>query len=96
VQFDKGDSIFLLNKCHTTATGTKRHIVASGVVSGVVGDMFHGVVIEDEVYKVEVHGVMLPKTTLIFHMKDDPPQLLLKDVKSQFTFWEGANLRKIS
>jgi hypothetical protein len=36
--------------------------------------MFHGVVIENKVYKVEVHGVMLPKTTLIFpNMKDDPP-----------------------
>ncbi len=85
-----------MNKCHTTAIGTKRHIAASGVVFGVVGDMFHGVVIEDGVYKMEVHGVMLPKTTLIFpNMKDDPPQLLLKDVKSQFTFWEDVNLRKI-
>jgi hypothetical protein len=36
--------------------------------------MFNGVVIKDGVYKVEVHGVMLLETTLIFpNLKDDPP-----------------------
>ncbi len=36
---------------------------------------------------------MLPKTYLIFpNSKDDLPQLLLKDVKSQFTLWEGASM----
>jgi hypothetical protein len=74
VQFDKGDLVFLLSKHHTITIGTKLHIAASGVVYGVAGDMFHGVVTKDEVYKVEVHGVILPKTTLIFpNMKDDPP-----------------------
>jgi hypothetical protein len=48
-------------------------------------------------YKVEVHGVMLLETTLIFpNLKDDLPQLLLKVVIGQFTLWEGANLRKSS
>jgi hypothetical protein len=56
--------------------GTKCHIVANGVVFGVASNMFHGVVIEDGVYKVEVHGVMF----------------ILKDVKGQFTLWKGVNL----
>jgi hypothetical protein len=29
-------------------------------------------------------------------MKDDLAHLLLKDVKGQFTLWEGANMKKIS
>jgi hypothetical protein len=38
---------------------------------------------------------MLLKTSLMFpNSKDDLPQLLLKDVKGQFTLWEGANMRK--
>ncbi len=66
--------MFLLSKHHTITIGTKCHIIANGVVYGVASVLFHGVVIEDEVYKVEVHGVMLLKTTLIFpNMKDDPP-----------------------
>jgi hypothetical protein len=28
--------------------------------------------------------------------KDDPPQLLFKDVKGQFTLWEGASMQKPS
>ncbi len=73
--------------------GTKCHIVANGVVFGVASNMFHGVVIEDGVYKVEVHGVMFIKTILIFpNMKDDLAHLLLKDVKGQFTLWKGVNL----
>ncbi len=88
MQFDKGDLVFLLSKHHTTTTRIERHIATSGVVSNVAGDMFHGVVIKDGVYKVEVHGVMFPKITLIFpNMKDDLPELLLKDVKGQFTLW---------
>lgn len=74
MQFDKGDSLFLMSKCHTITTRTKPHIAASGALSGVVGDMFNGVVIKDEGYKVEVHGVMFLETTLIFpNLKDDPP-----------------------
>jgi hypothetical protein len=30
------------------------------------------------------------------NFKDDPPQLLLKDVKSQFRLWEGASMWKPS
>ncbi len=74
MQFDKGDSLFLMSKCHTTTTRTKHHIATSGAVFGVVGDMFNGVVIKDGVYKVEVHGVMLFETNSIFpSLKDDPP-----------------------
>jgi hypothetical protein len=74
VQLDKGDFFFLMSKCCTTTIGTKCHIAASGAVSGVVGDMLNGVVIKDGVYKVEVHGVMLLETTLMFpNLKDDPP-----------------------
>jgi hypothetical protein len=63
-----------MSKCHTITTRTKRHIATSGTISGVVGDMFNGVVIKDEGYKVEVHGVMFLETTLIFpNLKDDPP-----------------------
>jgi hypothetical protein len=64
VQFAKGDSMFLMSKHHTGGTTNgqgKRFIVGCGVVSDVVGDMFHGVLIGDGVYKVEVHGVMLLK-----------------------------------
>jgi hypothetical protein len=46
VQFDKGDSLFLMNKCHIMTTGTKCHIAASGAVFSVVGDMFNVVVIK--------------------------------------------------
>jgi hypothetical protein len=49
--------MFLMNKCHTSGTigGQGKHfIVGCGVVSNVVGDMFHGVPIGDGVYKVEV------------------------------------------
>ncbi len=59
--------------------------------------VFHGVPIGNGVYKVEVKGVILLKTSLMFpNSKDDPPQLLFKDVKGQFTLWEGANMRKPS
>jgi hypothetical protein len=55
--------MFLLSKCHTITIGTKTksHIATNGVVFGVASNMFHGVVIEDGVYKVEVHGVKLLK-----------------------------------
>ncbi len=93
MQFDKDDLVFLLSKHHITTIGTKHHIATNGIVFGVASNMFHGVVIEDGVYKVKVHGVMLPKTTLIFpNMKDDRSHLLLKDVKGQFTLWKGVNL----
>ncbi len=49
MQFDKGDSLFLMSKCHTIVIGTKCHIATIGEVSGVVGDMFNGVVIKDGV-----------------------------------------------
>jgi hypothetical protein len=48
-----------MSKHHILARGIvfcndKRHIVTSDVVYGVVNDMFHGVLIVDGVYKVEV------------------------------------------
>jgi hypothetical protein len=36
------------------------------LIFGVANDTFHWVVIEEGAYKLEVHGVMLLKTTLIF------------------------------
>jgi membrane protease subunit (stomatin/prohibitin family) len=85
--------VFLLSKRHTITIGTKSHIAANGVVFVVASNMFHGVIIEDGVYKVEVQGVTLLETTLIFpNMKDDLPHLLLKDVKGQFTLWKCVNL----
>jgi hypothetical protein len=45
---------------------SKHHIPTSGIVYGVANDTFHWVAIEEGAYKVEVHGVMLLKTTLIF------------------------------
>jgi hypothetical protein len=85
-----------MSKRHTSGTTSgqgKHFIVRCGVVFGVVDDMFHGVPIGDGVYKVEVQGVMLLETSLMFqNSKDDPPQLLLKDVKSQFRLWEGASM----
>ncbi len=87
-----------MNKHHILANGIvlgndKRHIATNGVISGVVGDMFHGALIADGVYKVEVQGVTFLKTTLFQpNFKGDHPQLLLKNVKGQFTLWEGANM----
>jgi hypothetical protein len=96
VQFVKGDSMFLMSKHHTSGTigGQSKHlIVRCGIVSGVASDMFHGVPIGNGVHKVEMQGVVLPKTFLMFsNSKDDLPQLLLKDVKGQFTLWEGASM----
>jgi hypothetical protein len=95
--------MFLMNKCHIPASGIvsgsgKCHIAASGVVFGVVGDMFHGTIVIDGVYKVGVQGVTIRETTLFqLNFKDDLSQLLLKDVKGQFTLWEDhANMQKAS
>jgi len=103
VQFAISEQVFLMNKCHILASkivsyGGKCHIVTSDVIFGVVGDMFHGTLIINGVYKVEVQGVTLRETTLFQpNFKDDLPQQLLKDVKGQITFWEDhANMQKTS
>jgi hypothetical protein len=59
VQFAISEQMLLMNKHHILANGIvlgndKRHIATNGVISGVVGDMFHGALIADGVYKVEV------------------------------------------
>ncbi len=73
--------MFLMSNCHTSGT-TGGLIVGCGMVFGVASDMFHGVPIGNGVYKVEVQGVMLLETSLMFqNFKDDLPQLILKDVK---------------
>ncbi len=46
MQFDKCDSMFLLNKCHTTSTGTKFHIATSGVTSSVASECFMGLLLK--------------------------------------------------
>ncbi len=61
--------MFLMSKHHTSGTTggqSKRFIVGCGVVFGVANDMFHGVPIGNGVYKVEVQGVMLLETSLMF------------------------------
>jgi hypothetical protein len=51
----------------------------SAIVSGVLGDVFHGAHIVNGLYKAELFGMMLPYAPLPFPShKDDPPQLLLK------------------
>jgi hypothetical protein len=60
------------------------HIATSKVIFGVANDTFHWFAIQKGAYKVEVHGVMLLKTTLTFsNSKNNIAQLLLKDVKGQ-------------
>ncbi len=80
VQFAIGEQVFLMSKCHILASiivscSGKCHIATSGVIFGVVGDMFHGTLIINGVYKVEVQGVTLRETTLFQpNFKDDLPQ----------------------
>ncbi len=46
-------------------------------------------------YKVELYGVMLPKQALMFlTCKDDLPQLLVNDMKGQFTIGKGASMQE--
>jgi len=79
--------VFLISTHHIPTSGIvygvgKCHITTSKVIFGVASDTFHWVVIEEGAYKVEVHGVMLFKTTFIFsNSKSNLAQLLLKDVK---------------
>jgi len=59
--------VFLLRKHHIPTSGIvygvgKHHIATSKVIFGVANDTFHWVAIEEGLYKVEVHGVMLLKT----------------------------------
>jgi hypothetical protein len=92
-----------MSKCHVPTSeivfgSGKCHITTNGVVFGVAGDMFHGTLIIDGVYKVEVQGVTFRETTLFQpNFEDDLTQLLLKNVKGQFTLWEDrVNMRKAS
>lgn len=79
--------MFLISKHHIPTSGIvydvgKCHIATSKIIFGVANDTFHWVVIEEGAYKLEVHGVMLLQTTLIFsNSKNNLAQLLLKDVK---------------
>jgi hypothetical protein len=74
----------LLSKHHIVYGVGKCRIATSKVVFGVASDTFHWVAIEEGAYKVEVHGVMLLETTLIFsNSKNNHAQLLLKDVRGQ-------------
>jgi hypothetical protein len=69
----------------------------SALVSGILGDLFHGAQIVDGMYKVEVFGLMLLDAPLPFlNYKDDPLQLLLKQVQGQFTLWDNAMMWKVS
>ncbi len=54
---------------------------ASGVVSGIIRDLFHGKEIVDWMYKVEVQGLMLLDAPQPFpNYNDLPTQLLFKQV----------------
>ncbi len=76
-----GDEVFFMHKCFC---------VARAIVCGVPGNLFHGAKIVDGVYKVEVKALMLPDAPLIFqNYKDEPTQLLLKQMQGQFTLWES-------
>jgi hypothetical protein len=48
-------------------------LIASAIVYGVLGDIFHGTHIVNGLYKVELFGMMLPDAPLPFPShKDDP------------------------
>jgi len=80
--------VFLSHKCKPDGMGTP----ATNVVnSGVPGDLFHGRKIANGLYKVEVSWLMP-----FLNYKDDPLQLLLKQVQGQFTFWDSAMMWKTS
>jgi hypothetical protein len=87
VQFAIGDEVFLMHK-HFCA--------ARAVVCGLPGkDLVHGAYLTDDVYKVEVHAVMLPDAPLPFpNYKDEHAQLCLKQAQGQFTIWESALMQK--
>jgi hypothetical protein len=69
---------------------------ASGVVSGVIRDLFHGKEIVDRV-KVEVQGLMLLDAPQPFpNYNDLPTQLLFKQVYGQFILWESTMMWKSS
>ncbi len=92
VQFTLGEMVFLLHKCKLDGMGTPVAIV---VVSRVLGDLFHGAQIVDGLYKVEVFGLMFLDAPLPFpNYKDDPLQLLRKQVQGQFTLWDNAMMWK--
>ncbi len=88
VKFTISEMVFLLHKCKPDGMGTP---IASVVVFVVLRDLFHGVQIVDDLYKVEVFGLMFPDAPLPFpNYKDDPLQLVLKQVQGQFTLWDNA------
>jgi hypothetical protein len=69
---------------------------ASGVVSGIIRDLFHGKEIIDRV-KVETQGLMLLDAPQPFpNYNDLPTQLLFKQVYGQFILWESAMMWKSS
>jgi hypothetical protein len=79
--------VFLLHK-HQVAT-------CSIVCKVLRKYLFNGVKIVDNVYKVEMCGLVLPNAPLLFpNLKDVLAQLLLKQVQCQSTLWENAMMWK--
>jgi hypothetical protein len=78
--------VFLLHK----------HQVATCIVCGVPRKyLFNGIKIVDNVYKVEMCGMVLPNAPFPFpNFKDELAQLLLKQVQGQSTLRESAMMQK--
>jgi hypothetical protein len=75
MQFTIGAMVFLMPKCKHDQMGT---LIASAIVSRILGDVFHGAHIVNGLYNAEVFGLMHLDAPLPFPShKDDPPQLLL-------------------
>ena len=63
-------------------------------ITGVVGELFHGMVIVEGMFKVQVGRVFDETCPLFVTVEDDdPPQLTLLHVKRGVTVWPGSYLR---
>jgi hypothetical protein len=87
-----------MNKAHngTTFGVGKCFITTHGVVSSLLGDVFMGLLLEMVCtrWRCMVY-VMLPKQALMFlTCKYDLPQLLVNDMKGQFTIAKGASMQE--
>ena len=63
-------------------------------VTGVAGELFHGMKIDEDMFKVQVGRVFYKTCPLFVTLEDDmPPQLTLLNVKRGVTVWPGSYLR---
>jgi hypothetical protein len=92
VQFQMGDSVFLINP-------TKEAVIATRLISRIGGQacVHHGITIEAGWFQVQLSEVMESSSNiplLVTNEDDDPPQLKLQDVVGSSLVWKGQFLQK--